>query len=81
MYVCTNDEITNKEKIAIDHLLRFENFDDIKNFFMKKYAVVLTHHNHNQLNTGFSLNQNQKQRIYNIYKKDFEILGYESDLM
>lgn len=80
MYICINDEITNKEKIAMDHLLRFENFDIIKEFFMNKYAVSLEHHNHNLLNTGFQLNQDQKQRIYNIYKKDFEIFGYDADI-
>ena len=80
MYICINDEITNKEKIAMDHLLRFENFDIIKEFFMNKYAVSLEHHNHNVLNTSFQLNQDQKQRIYNIYKKDFEIFGYDADI-
>ena len=80
MYICINDEITNQEKIAVDHLLRFENFDNVKNFFMKNYAVSLKHENYNSLNKDFELNNNQKKRIYNIYKKDFELLGYDSEL-
>lgn len=44
---------------------------------MKKYEVTLKHENVNDCNKGMELNENQKQRIYNIYKRDFEIFGYE----
>ena len=59
----------------IDKILRFENFEDIKEFMKVKYKININHANKNNYN--FILSDDQRNKIYKIYKKDFELLKYQ----
>ena len=73
MYICDN------EKIIVDKLFYFEKYDEVDEFLLKNFDIT----DQNIYNEGeykkndIILTDIQKEKIYKIYKKDFEIFGYE----
>ena len=66
----------DKNKLMIDKILRFENFDYIEKFIKIKYNININHINKNETKNNIILNDIQKNKIYNIYKNDFILLKY-----
>jgi chondroitin 4-sulfotransferase 11 len=66
----------NNNKLMIDKIFQFENFDYIENFIKIIYDVNINHINKNETKNNIILNDEQKNKIYNIYKNDFILLKY-----
>tara|TARA_Y100000389_G_C17315102_1_gene440038 strand:- start:148 stop:759 length:612 start_codon:yes stop_codon:yes gene_type:complete len=77
MYVSNN--LSDKKEIIIDNLLRFEDYEKINKYFFENYAVSFENilDIHKTTDDRIILNKNQKKRIYEIYKEDFEVLNYD----
>jgi hypothetical protein len=69
-YICDIDN-----NIIIDKLFRYENMDEIKLFLKEKYDVSLPHLNKSK-NDKLEFTNLQKDKIYQIYQKDFDIFNY-----
>jgi hypothetical protein len=63
-------------KLMVNTLFRFENFGEIDNFLENKYGIKKVPKLNVCNHTKLTLNDKQKERIYKIYNKDFELLGY-----
>ena len=73
-FICNNDG-----KIIVDFIGRFENLnEDFKKLSDKiNKEIVLEHHNkNNKVNFSKIYTEDMKLKVYNIYKKDFEIFKY-----
>lgn len=75
-YMYQSDFIFEGDTCMVDILFKFEQFDKVK-----KFLTVVTSNKHiPQHNKGhikkLELTDRQKDKIYNIYKIDFERLGY-----
>ncbi len=66
------------EGIKYDHVLRFENinkgFDKLRKLYHIENALPKVN---NSIKEGFVLNEQQKDRIYKLYKKDFVRFKYK----
>jgi hypothetical protein len=62
--------------LMIDKILKFENFEYIKKFMKLKYNVNINHENKNNSKKDIILRDEQKDKIYKIYEKDFILLNY-----
>ena len=69
----------NSDKIMVNKLFKFEEFPKIINFLNKKSYNLRKKKNFNvsKNNKKIILNNTQKNKIYELYKKDFEIFEYE----
>ena len=67
----------NKDKLMINKILRFENFKYIKKFILLKFKKNLQHDNNNNKKEKIILTDEQKEKIYQIYHKDFILLKYD----
>ena len=63
-------------KLMINQILRFENFEYVTKFVNTRYKTNIKHLNENKLKKNIILNDIQKNKIYNIYKNDFILLKY-----
>lgn len=66
-FICDSDD-----KIIVDKLFKIENLNEFNEYF----NVVLEKHNVTN-SDNIILTHEQKEKIAKIYKKDFEILGYD----
>lgn len=80
-WICDNDD-----KLIVSYLIRMENFNnDINsvyeqiNKFLPKNITIESIQNtrRNESNNNIVLNEKQKQQIYNLFKKDFELFNYK----
>lgn len=73
-------EYTENSKIKIDYILKFENMDNDFIDLMKKNNINITElpkKNSSKKPVSVSdLTQESKDLIYKVYKKDFELFGY-----
>lgn len=71
----------SSDNIMINKLFKFEEFEKIINFLNKKNYDLRKKKNFNvsKNDKKIILNNNQKNKIYELYKKDFEIFKYEKD--
>jgi chondroitin 4-sulfotransferase 11 len=67
----------NNNKLMINKILRFENFEYVTKFVNTRYNTNLKHLNDNKSKKNIILNDIQKNKIYDIYKNDFILLKYE----
>ena len=67
----------DNNKLMIDEILQFENFNYIENFMKIKYNVDINHINKNETKNNIILDDVQKNKIYNMLKNDFILLKYE----
>lgn len=69
----------NSNKIMVDKLFYFEKFNEIEDFLLKNYGVtdksVILKGNYKK--NQIILTEKQKEIIYDIYKKDFDIFDYK----
>jgi len=66
----------NNNKLKVDKIFKFENFEEITKFIKSKYNCIVGHEQKNKVLDKIILSEKQKNKIYEIYKKDFEILKY-----
>ena len=71
LYICNE-----YDKIIIDKVIKFENLKE-ELVSMDKIFLNLNHINKSPENSFIILNESEKDTIYNFYRKDFEIFGYE----
>lgn len=71
-----NTFIFKNNTLMIDKILRFENFEYIKKFMKLRYKINISHENKNNYNKNFILTDDQRNKIYKIYQKDFKLLKY-----
>lgn len=64
-------------KLMVNELFRFEAFNYIKEFMKNKFNVNVNHLNKKVINKEIKLTLSQKNKIYEIYKKDFTLLEYK----
>lgn len=64
--------------LKVDKIFKFENFNNVLQFLKEKYDINTNFYKHLKVHNGNKLNltQNQKNIIYNLYKKDFELFNY-----
>jgi len=67
----------NNNNLQINKLFRFEDYDELEKYLLKEHNI----NNKKKINVGkhkkeVILNEFQKKKIYEIYKKDFELLNY-----
>ena len=60
----------------VNKILRFENFSHITKFIKTRFKKDLQWLNKNKYSEKIILNQEQKDKIYEIYEKDFTLLSY-----
>lgn len=72
-FICNSDN-----KLMIDKLFYFEKFNEIENFLFKNFRItdkqIILKGNYKK--DQIILTNEQKKIIYNLYKKDFDIFGY-----
>lgn len=61
----------------LDKVLRFESFEEVDNFLKDKFGAVGNEHQKKSGNKKYVLTSQDKERIYAMYQKDFELFGYE----
>lgn len=61
----------------VNELFRFEAFSYIEEFMKNKFNVNVNHLNKKVTNKEITLTLSQKNKIYEIYKKDFTLLEYK----
>ena len=70
-------------KIKVDKLFHFEKYNEVEDFLFKKYNItdkrVMLKGNYKK--NQIILTDKQKNLIYNLYKKDFELFGYSKDFV
>ena len=66
----------DNDNLMINKILRFENFEYITKFIKIRYKKDVKCLNKNNNSNKIILNQNQKNKIYEIYNKDFTLLSY-----
>lgn len=73
MFICDNG------RIIIDNLFYFEKYYNVDKFLLEKFGIsdknIYLKGNYEKNN--IVLTNIQKNKIYEIYKKDFEIFGYD----
>lgn len=64
---------------AFDFVGRTENMPELFTFLSKSFQqrIISTHKNKSSPSNKITLNSEQKEKIFKLYKKDFEVLGYE----
>ena len=69
----------SNNNIVVDKLFKFEEFNEILKFLNEKKYNTKKEKNLNvsKNKEKIILNNNQKKKIYELYKKDFEIFKYE----
>lgn len=67
----------NDNKLMVDKLFRQEKFEEIETFLKDNFGVDKLTLGEIGTTEKIELTVEQKEKIYNIYKKDFELLGYE----
>ena len=68
----------NNDDLMIDKLFYFEEFDDVFHFLENHDIYGTKYHEHMGITKDkIILNETQKKRIYEVYKKDFELLNYK----
>ena len=60
----------------VNKIFRFESFNEIDVFLKEKYKAIGNQHQKKSGNKKYVLSDEDKNRIYTIYKKDFELFGY-----
>ena len=76
-YLQTSYIFNNENELMVKNLFKLENIDEIKDF-LKKYDLLMLHKNKGKkTNEEVILTNEQKERFYNIYKKDYELLEYK----
>jgi hypothetical protein len=65
------------KKLKVHEIFKFENFENVKKFMKSKYNCDINHENQNKVSNRIILSQKQKDRIYEIYMKDFKLLKYD----
>jgi len=65
--------------MVIDRLFRFENFKEIEEYLKQEYGCKNCPKDNQSVSQDkkIALTQEQKDRIYNLYQRDFELLGYD----
>lgn len=70
--------VVENDKINIDHIFRFEEFDNSVKKISNLLGTNIPMKEKNKSSKPHSdLTEEQKQTIYEIYKKDFEIFSYK----
>lgn len=76
-YICVDNQL------AIDHVYKLETlsaeFDDFKRTYSIDPAVQFPHLHKHQRVQDKMLNETLAAQIYDMYKRDFELLGYDKD--
>lgn len=67
----------SNNKLMINKILQFENFEYVKKFVKIRYKANVEHTNSNKNKQKLELTTTQKNKIYKIYEKDFILLKYE----
>ena len=69
----------DNDKLVVDKLFNFDDFDSIDKYFSEKYDYHIENKKclKNARSDKIELNTQQKRRIYNIYKKDFELFNID----
>lgn len=62
----------DNNKICVNEIFKFENFDKIINKFNLSNKII----HKCSVNNKLELNEEQKNRIYKMYEKDFELFNY-----
>lgn len=68
--------VDNNDKLMVDKLYKFENFNEITNDFKEKYNLNIPHLQKGVYKFKIELSDDQQKFIYELYKKDFEYFGY-----
>lgn len=66
----------DNNNLMVNKILRFENFSHINKFIKIRFKKDLQWLNKNKYSEKIILNQEQKDKIYEIYEKDFTLLSY-----
>jgi hypothetical protein len=64
--------------LQVEHVFKLEEIVKIKQFLWNNYKKKIGHHKkYNKRKSQIVLNDAQKERVYLLYKKDFELFGYD----
>jgi len=66
----------DNNKLMVDDLFRVERYGEVVKMLKDRYGVSPKKEFAAGYDKAFSLTSSQKKRIYNIYKRDFELLKY-----
>ena len=66
----------DNDKLMVNKLFKYENFEEVEDYLKTNYDVKEMPKVNVCKEEKLTLSNAQKERIYNIYKKDFELLGY-----
>jgi len=63
--------------LMVDEVFYFERYDEVASMLNSRFDASVKKYQAGDYDKSLTLNPQQKERVYNIYKKDFELLGYE----
>ena len=66
----------DNNKLMVNKLFKFEKFDEVENFMKATYDTSEIPKFNVCKEKKLTLTKEQKERIYKVYQKDFELLGY-----
>lgn len=67
----------DNDNLMVDEVFGFERYDKVEKMLNDRCGVVPKKEFAGSYDKSFSLTMEQKKRIYDLYKKDFELLHYE----
>lgn len=66
----------DNDNLMVDRVFRFENFKEIEEYLVTHHEAQPFKKINESKEEKLELSPEQKERIYNIYKKDFDLFGY-----
>ena len=72
----------DNDKLVVDKIFNFDNFNTISEYLLEKYDINTNsiHDKKNTIKNKIVLNESQKRKIYDMYKKDFELFNIDPEL-
>lgn len=67
----------NNDRLIVDKVFKIENYNEVEKMLNDRYKVLLKEKALvGNYDGSFRLTEKQKKRVYKMYKKDFELFGY-----
>ena len=63
--------------LMLDKVFYFEIYDEVASMLNSRFDVSVKKYQNGKYDKSLTLNSQQKECEYNIYKKEFKLLGYE----
>jgi len=68
----------DNDKLVVDKVFHFEKYNEVEQMLKERCGVIMKHalDTKGTYDRSYCLTRAQKNRVYDMYEKDFELLGY-----